>query len=624
LSTLLTIAAVVRGVHVAALISLFGTLLFFLLILGREARAAGRRLRRLAWMSAASALFFGLVWLIVEAATIADAADLVSALAAAPVVAFQTQYGRWSVLRCMVLVTVLMMPLGHRTGSIAALVLGGVALAMQPMLGHAGAMGGSPGAELIGSELLHLLAAGAWLGGLLPLFIVVGMLPVEASGSACRNFTPVGLASVLLLAGTAVVQVTALMGGLPGLLGTEYGHVALVKLGLFLMLLFLAALNRFVFTERLADSRLHTARRHMRVSIAIEMLLGAAVIITAGFLGSLTPGTHEQPVWPLLWRPSLTALADPSLRRQALAALTAIGAACTTVVCGLIWHRIRWYAFALAVVLLALATPRLGLWFVDAYPTSFFTSPTEFAATAIDRGARLFATQCAGCHGADGRGDGAQAKTLPLMPADLTEAHFQTHSDGDLYWFIGHGFATPNGTTAMPGFAGKLSSEAIWDLIDFLRAHYAGASMRRTGIWSPPAAMPQFDAQCAGGRSIDLDDLRGRAIRVIALGNASSQEAPPNVNTATILVARNKAPEPSDDVCVAMEPELWTALSIILGVSPDDLKGIQVLVDQNGWLRATWRPGDGDSWDDPRVLAARVRDVLAHPLTVSAPSGHHH
>ena len=117
-------------------------------------------------------------------------------------------------------------------------------------------MGGSVGAELIGSELLHLLAAGAWLGGLLPLFIAVGVLPIEAAGSACRNFTPIGLASVLLLAGTAVVQVTALMGGLPGLLGTEYGHVALVKLGLFLMLLFLAALNRFVFTERLARQQI--------------------------------------------------------------------------------------------------------------------------------------------------------------------------------------------------------------------------------------------------------------------------------------------------------------------------------------------------------------------------------
>ncbi len=99
---------------------------------------------------------------------------------------------------------------------------------------------------------MHLLAAGAWLGGLLPLFIAVGMLPREDAAVACRSFTPIGLAAVLLLAGTAVVQVTALMGGLPGLLGTEYGHVALIKLALFLVLLVLAGLNRFVFTEHLA------------------------------------------------------------------------------------------------------------------------------------------------------------------------------------------------------------------------------------------------------------------------------------------------------------------------------------------------------------------------------------
>ncbi len=45
----------------------------------------------------------------------------------------------------------------------------------------------------------------------------------------------------------------------------------------------------------------------MRVSIAAEMVLGALVVIAAAFLASLTPGTHEQPVWPFAWRPSLAA-----------------------------------------------------------------------------------------------------------------------------------------------------------------------------------------------------------------------------------------------------------------------------------------------------------------------------
>ena len=623
MSTLLTVAAVVRGVHVAALISLFGTLLFILLILGSETCAAGRRLRRLAWISTAAALFLGLGWLIAEAAAIADAASFASALAASPVVAFQTQYGRWFVLRCVLLVIVLALPLGRRTGLVAALVLAGAALGAQPMLGHAGAMGGMVGAELVGSELLHLLAAGAWLGGLLPLFIVIEMLPNEAAASACRSFTPIGLASVLLLAGTAVVQVTVLVGGLPGLLGTEYGHVAMVKLGLFLMLLFLAALNRFAFTERLAGSASHS-RRRLQVSIAIEMLLGIGVVVAAGLLASLTPGTHEQPVWPLPWQPSLAALAEPPLRRQVAVAGTATAAACAAVACGLIWRRIRLYLFGASVVLLAFAIPRLRPLFIDAYPTSFFTSPTEFSATAIARGARLFAADCDGCHGVVSPGNGVLARATPFLPADLTAAHFQTHSDGDLYWFIAHGFTAADGITMMPGFANKLSSEAIWNLIDYLRARYAGAAMRQNGRWSAPVAMPQFDGLCAGGRNIDRDDLHGRAVHLIALGNGSLAGTLPRINAITVLVAPNNPPEPRDDLCVSVEPQLWPALAIILGSSSDDLAGAQILVDQNGWLRAAWRPGEQDDWRDARVLAERLQEILAHPLTVSAPPGHHH
>ncbi len=94
------------------------------------------------------------------------------------------------------------------------------------------------------------------------------------------------------------------MGGLPGLFGTAYGHVALVKLGLFVLLSPLAAINRRVFTERMAQGG---SRSHMRVSIAGEMALGALVVIVAAFLSSLTPGTHEEPVWPFHWRPSLSA-----------------------------------------------------------------------------------------------------------------------------------------------------------------------------------------------------------------------------------------------------------------------------------------------------------------------------
>ena len=242
--------------------------------------------------------------------------------------------------------------------------------------------------------------------------------------------------------------------------------------------------------------------------------------------------------------------------------------------------------------------PHLDLLFVAAYPTSFFTSPTEFAATAIAHGARLFAANCVVCHGAEARGDGPAAQSLPSAPADLTAEHFRAHSDGELYWFISHGFATPEGSVTMPGFAGVLSSEAIWHLIDYLRAHNAGDAMRRTGSWPQPLPMPQFDAQCADGRIIDLDDLRGRALRIIAVSDDESTRPPlpDDVGAATVLVratwqqGRPARPAlrasrrfgrrwPSSSGCRRMRWPARRCWSIA-----------------TRWLRAAWRPGDAEDW----------------------------
>ncbi|MGC1410779.1 MAG: CopD family protein [Acetobacteraceae bacterium] len=626
MSVLEICASLLRGIHVAATMSLFGSLVFLVAVVGAAATSPRlqRLLLRLARVSTVAALLAGLACLGCETALVADTNSMAATLRTLPVVALQTQYGQWFLLRCVLLIAVL--PLLHirRFGTVAAIVPAGLALAVQPLLGHAGAIGGSAGAELIASEVLHLLAAGAWLGGLLPLFLAIRILSPDAAGAASRGFTPIGLASVLLLGGTAVVQVSAFMGGVPGLFGTSYGHVALVKLGLFVVLLALAALNRLVLTDRLAVAS--DARLHMQISVAAEILLGTLVVITAGFLASRTPGTHEQPVWPFPWRPSAWAFADPDFRDEAITALIATAAGVLIIIAGLGWRRIRWFALGTGAVILAAAIPHLDLLFVAAYPTSFFTSPTEFAATAIVHGARLFASNCVACHGAQGHGDGPAAQS-PLRPADLTASHLWAHNDGELYWFIANGITAPDGATAMPGFAGTLSSEAVWDLIDYLRAHNAGDEMHRTGNWPQPTPMPQFDAQCANGRVIDLDDLRGKALRIIAVSSDEPIEppSPDDVDAMTILVSRTIATEPTGPACVASEPQAWTALAIIVGLSPDSLAGTQLLVDQNAWLRAEWRPGDREDWNDPRVLSALLRNIAAHPIV--APSSarvHHH
>jgi hypothetical protein len=134
--------------------------------------------------------------------------------------------------------------------------------------------------------------------------------------------------------------------------------------------------------------------------------------------------------------------------------------------------------------------------------------------------------------------------------------------------------------------------------------------------------VPQFDATCADGHAVDLDDLRGRLLRIVAVPD--DQAAPPAVSgVTTLLLARRHMAATDPAACVASEPQTWTAFAILSGVPDDALAGTQFLVDQNFWLRARWRPGDPGDWNDPRALAAVVADIAAHPVAAVA-GGHVH
>lgn len=99
---------------------------------------------------------------------------------------------------------------------------------------------------------------------------------------------------------------------------------------------------------------------------------------------------------------------------------------------------------------------KLGAELLSAYPTPL--APTT--APDLARGAALYTEQCAACHGASGRGDGPNAKTLdppPVAFADVDRA--RQRSLFGLYQVIGQGLDS----TAMPSFA-HLSSEDQWAL----------------------------------------------------------------------------------------------------------------------------------------------------------------
>ena len=57
----------------------------------------------------------------------------------------------------------------------------------------------------------------------------------------------------------------------------------------------------------------------------------------------------------------------------------------------------------------------------------------------IEQGEKIAKINCASCHGANGKGDGAAAVALNPKPADWTAGHVQNETDGELFWKISNG-----------------------------------------------------------------------------------------------------------------------------------------------------------------------------------------
>ena len=318
----------------AAVLSLLGTTGFIAWMLPAASGVPlllGRRLLRLWRLSGVTALVAGTAWFTLQSVAIAGASDASEVWAALPLVAEHTRFGTTLLAR---LALVLMATLsgmaaprpavsgtgsGFRRHCVAfAIVLTAVALDLQGAIGHAGATAGAIGNGLVLSEWLHLLAAGLWLGGLLPLWFALHALPSKDAALLCERYSPLGLGCVLVIAGTGFAQALSLIGSVPALLGTPYGHIALLKITLFVLALLLAAINRLALTDRLAAGRAG-ARRRLLVSVSVETIIGLMVIAAAALLASNVPGAHQTPNWSFSWQLSLAALADnPILRRSVL------------------------------------------------------------------------------------------------------------------------------------------------------------------------------------------------------------------------------------------------------------------------------------------------------------------
>jgi copper resistance protein D len=314
----------VRALHFASTMAVAGAVFFMGFVAEPSFRAVHNdkhiaalvrlRVATITWTSLALAVVSGAGWLILQADRMGES-SIAEAFSQGIVwtVLSETDFGHdWMVRFAIAVSLAAALPWltpSRRTGSRrtlpVAIVLAAGLVGTLAWAGHAAGTSGIEGGLHLTADVLHLVSAAAWVGALIPLALLLraardereaNSLPVAQA--AVRRFSTLGVASVGTLLASGLVNSWVLAGSVPAMVGTDYGHLLLVKVALFLVMLTAAAVNRLRLTPRLVDSLSHSVAQHSLRRIErnsfFEASVAGIIIIIVSVLGTMQPGLSEQ------------------------------------------------------------------------------------------------------------------------------------------------------------------------------------------------------------------------------------------------------------------------------------------------------------------------------------------
>ena len=133
-------------------------------------------------------------------------------------------------------------------------------------------------------QWLHILAVGAWLGGLGGLLLAVRGAASDATARTARRFAYLATAGIATVGATGLLRAIAEVGTLDNLVSTDFGRLVIAKTALLGLLAMLGALNHFVNVPA-AGRRLRGLRR----AGSVELVVGATVLVLSASLVNLAP-----------------------------------------------------------------------------------------------------------------------------------------------------------------------------------------------------------------------------------------------------------------------------------------------------------------------------------------------
>ncbi len=314
-----------------ALALCFGSLISFVFLIPFQSiRTAYNQIRHRLWPLLTAGLLVVIVTSIIDLlmrASEMSGKPFSAVLSVLPTVLFHTHYGTVLIIRLVALVVaiVTLLTLGRRPNSnkpfLVILALMAAIVWTESATGHPSDKGDFTISELM--DFLHLLSVMVWGGGLLSLSAVV--LPVLIANADRRSladvaarFSRIAGYAVGVIGVTSIYNAWSYVGSISGVLHAPYGRTVLLKIILFLILVQLGALNRFInlpvleqeagqkksrsmladiisrMCSRISPARVRDTSVSFKRSVQMEAVLIVIVLLCASILKHETPARHLQ------------------------------------------------------------------------------------------------------------------------------------------------------------------------------------------------------------------------------------------------------------------------------------------------------------------------------------------
>jgi putative copper resistance protein D len=207
-------------------------------------------------------------------------------------VLIDTAFGHaWAAHLVLAAALVAVVAFGPRPQWAATSLASGALLASLGLVGHAAMQTGVEGALHRANHAVHLMAAGAWIGGLVPFAVCLcayerdDLRKDAVRAMAAFSFWGQLIVAAIVLTGVVNIALTSHHPPLP--LTTPYRALLVAKLVIVAIMISLALFNRFVLTPRLKTSA--NALATVRLTSAAEVALGCLVIALVSVFGLLDP-----------------------------------------------------------------------------------------------------------------------------------------------------------------------------------------------------------------------------------------------------------------------------------------------------------------------------------------------